>query len=90
MVEKMADEMQTTKTADFSTKSAEEPWEPRTMLRGMAAAAGESSTTGRREDTAGEDGDGWRRRPGWLRRWEVVTAADEDEEDGCGWNRGGR
>ena len=32
----------------------------------------------------GEDGDGRRRRPRWLHRWEVATAADGAEEDGCG------
>ena len=60
------------------------------MLEGDGCCRGESSATGWREATAGEDGDGRQRRPGWLHRWEVVTAGDEDEEDGCGWNRGGR
>ena len=47
------------------------PWRRTTVDRGVVGV----------DAVAGEDNDGRRWRRGWLRRWEVATEADGDEED---------
>ena len=75
-------------TADFSTKT---PGTTTLQLMPKLPSADARAAVDRGvagvDAAAGVVGDGRRRRPGWLRRWEVATAADGTEGDGCGRNR---
>ena len=56
-----------------------------TMLEGDGYRMKASSAAGRREADGLElEVDGRRRRPGWLRRWEVFADESEEEDDRCG------
>ena len=96
MMENTVNGMQATEvsshTADFSTKSAK-AWDdgtlqPEMMLEPLPwkkIAVDQGLRLLGRGNCCWDDDDG-RRWTGWLRRWEVATVADGDEEDAAEWS----